>query len=182
MNDTLKWIALGVVGYLLYMEFTAGDLAASMTTAPGASPTPGAGTGTGTGTGTNTPATTGTTPGATAPVQPILLSQVTRVANNALQATFNINGVVEVIAVIPGGDAYNTAGHGITPALAAVGITPAQLYAIMNAQIAPGAPVGGGPITTAPGHGNNIGVRGLNALARGPLLNMRSDGTGKWVM
>lgn len=89
----------------------------------------------GTATTTTTGTTTTTTP--TATVQ--LASAVSPTANNALQATFVINGASEEIAVIPNGDAYNNSGEDITATLAAEGVTPAQLYAMMAAAYTPAA-------------------------------------------
>ena len=71
--------------------------------------------------------------------------------NNALQASFVINGSApQTIAVIPGGDAYNTSGADITSQLAVIGVTPAQLYAMMSAAyVAPAAtPVASTPVAT----------------------------------
>jgi hypothetical protein len=61
--------------------------------------------------------------------------------NNALKASFTINGQTQNIAVIPNGDAYNDAGQDITSTLAAMGVTPSQLYSMMSASyVAPVAP------------------------------------------
>jgi len=92
--------------------------------------------------GTASTATTGTTPGTTTttPTASVTLaSSVSPTANNALQATFLINGASEEIAVIPNGDAFNNSGEDITTALAAEGVTPAQLYAMMSAAYTPPA-------------------------------------------
>lgn len=96
--------------------------------------------------------------------------------NNALQASFVINGAApQSIAVIPGGDAYNTAGADITSQLAVIGVTPAQLYSMMSAAyVAPATPATTAPATTAPAASANSGVnwRGLtlagNRNAVGP--------------
>lgn len=84
----------------------------------------------GTTTSTATTATSGT-----APVSPtvVLAGPVTPTINNALQADVSINGSVSNLAVIPGGDAYNTSGQDVTATLAALGVTPAQVYALMQA-------------------------------------------------
>jgi len=68
-----------------------------------------------------------------------LASPVTATINNALQAAVQIqpaggsSGQVITMAVIPGGDAYDTSGHGITAQLIALGTTPAAVYALMQA-------------------------------------------------
>ena len=84
----------------------------------------------GTTTSTATTATSGT-----APASPtvVLAGPVTPTINNALQADVSINGSVSNLAVIPGGDAYNTSGQDVTATLAALGVTPAQVYALMQA-------------------------------------------------
>ena len=188
MNDTLKWMALAVVGYLLWNEFSSSDLASTVGTTP---TTPATGT-------------TGTTATPTA-AQVTLASGVTQVANNALQATFNINGQNTTIAVIPNGGAYNTAGQDISTQLAGMGISPNQLYQTMYAAYTPttdaatgrpssttgtgivgntrpGVAVGPAPIVKPIEHVTTSGVRGINALAAGlPVVALRPQG-GKWVM
>lgn len=113
----------------------------------------------GTATTTTTGTTTTTTP--TATVQ--LASAVSPTANNALQATFVINGASEEIAVIPNGDAYNNSGEDITATLAAEGVTPAQLYAMMAAAYTPAtttpASTGTSTTTTATTPANNVAPR-----------------------
>lgn len=86
---------------------------------------------------TTTPAGTTTTTVPAATVQ--LNGPVTPTLNNALQAVFLINGASIQIAVIPNGDAYDNSGNDITATLAAEGVTPAQLYAIMAAAYTPAA-------------------------------------------
>lgn len=187
MNDTLKWAALAVVGYLLYEQFSSSDLAGAMTGATGT----GAGAGTGTGTGTST----GATLPAAATVQLVAGSTTLLGAtfHNALQGTFVINGQSAVIAVIPGGDAYNASGQGITAQLAAVGVTPNQLYTLMqsapeiqgvhNITHATGtaSATTAGMRTAVPNTASRAGVSGLNALAAGPAIPLHPRG-GKWVM
>lgn len=68
-----------------------------------------------------------------------LIGAVSKTSNNALKGTFSINGVSQSISVIPGGDAYNDSGQGITAQLASQGVTPAQLYAILSAAYQPPA-------------------------------------------
>ena len=186
MNDTVKWILIAIAGYLLYEQFSQGDLASTV----GSTTTPTTSTGTTT-TATTTSTSTGATTPATIPTpQVALISAVSATTNNALQATFSINGVQETIAVIPGGDAYNTSGQDITSALAAVGVTPAQLYALLSGAYnatKSGASAGTSPYqdTTITGRGSTLpthGVRGINALAAGPAVHMRQTHGGKWVM
>jgi hypothetical protein len=184
MNEYVKWGLIAFVGYLLYEQFTAGDLASTVGTTGSV----------GTGTSTTT-ASAGTAASATAPTtspaaQVSLVSTVMPTTHNALQGTFVINGVTETIAVIPGGDAYNTNGQDITTTLAALGVTPAQLYTMLsaayNSATAPGNASTGAigsklhvPIT--PISTREPGIRGINALAAGPAVHMRHQG-GKWVM
>jgi hypothetical protein len=200
MNDTVKWVLIGVGVYLIWEQFSQSDLASTVgttTTAPTTGTTP---TTTTTAPTTTTGATAanptnglsvdprgGTTasstpPGTTPVANVMLLSNPTLVANNALQAIFSINGVQETIAVIPNGNAYNTSGVGITSQLAAVGVTPAQLYAQMSAHYTDSQYVASS--TANPGLRQNgpTGMRGLAALADGPTVNMRPAGNGKWVM
>jgi hypothetical protein len=67
-----------------------------------------------------------------------MTSTPTLTSNDALQALFVINGAnAQNIAVIPGGDAYNSNGQDITATLAAEGVTPAQLYSMMEAKYTP---------------------------------------------
>lgn len=93
------------------------------------------------------------TPMPTTPAASVnLASAVTQLGsqfNNALQATFTINGANQSIAVIPNGDAYNNAGQDITAQLATVGVTPAQLYSLMSAAM-PTATVPSGGTVAAP--------------------------------
>ncbi len=125
--------------------------------------------------GTTTGATTTSTaaiPTTTAPTSVTLVSTVVPTSNNALQASFNIGGTVAVIAVIPGGDAYNTSGVDITANLAAVGVTPAQLYALMQAAYATqttAAPAATNTTTgTTPAGANPVFAR-ANSLGAGSL-------------
>ena len=176
----IKWGGIALVAYLLYEQFTQGDLASTV----GTTTTPAAGAGTTT-TTTAATGTAATTTSASTPIATVArVSAVTPTINNALKATFLINGVQESIAVIPGGDAYDDNGNDITPQLAAVGVTPAQLYAIMNGAYQPATvSTGGMPPTNIPGRAaTGRGVRGLNALADGPLVHMRPSTDGKWVM
>ena len=178
MNDTVKWVLLAVVGYFIWEEFSQSDLASTVGTTT-AAPT--------TGTTTTTPATTttaSTTPAAASVQLTSTVQSLGSKFSNALKATFSINGSSEQIAVIPGGDAYNDAGQSITAALATLGVTPAQLYALMSAGVpATSAGSAGSPtVTTAPGHAYNLGVRGINALAQGPTVHLRQAPGGKWVM
>jgi hypothetical protein len=115
----------------------------------------------GIGTATTTTATTTT---ATATVQ--LASAVTPTSNNALQATFVINGASEEIAVIPNGDAYNNSGEDITATLAAEGVTPAQLYAIMAANYTPAATTPASTTSTPASTTTNAGTT-LNPATTG---------------
>lgn len=123
---------------------------------------------------TTTGTTTTTTP--TATVQ--LASSVAPTANNALQATFVINGASEEIAVIPNGDAYNNSGEDITATLAAEGVTPAQLYAMMAAAYTP--PVATAPASTASATTANAGTimrpGSPNAAALNRVIILRSQG------
>ncbi len=80
-----------------------------------------------------------TTQAATPSASVSLISAVSKTSNNALKGTFSINGVSQSISVIPGGDAYNDSGQGITAQLASQGVTPAQLYAILSAAYQPPA-------------------------------------------
>jgi hypothetical protein len=82
-----------------------------------------------------------------------LIGAVSKTSNNALKGTFSINGVSQSISVIPGGDAYNDSGQGITAQLAAQGVTPAQLYAMLSAAYTPAAPAASVSASTS----NNIG-------------------------
>jgi hypothetical protein len=121
--------------------------------------------------GGTTVATTATTPPAsgivpastpmpTTPTPPATIKMngsVSLVANNALKASFTINGTPQNIAVIPNGDAYNDAGQDITSQLAAIGVTPSQLYSLMTAAYQPvsvnitaGATTGTTPGSTTP--------------------------------
>lgn len=176
MNETVKWVLIAVVGYLLYEQFTQGDLATTVGTTGGTGTGTGAGTPTTTTTATTTPAGTTTTPTQTAGSAGTpnnlttglhVVGSVTPTIHNALKAQFALaNGVSVVpgsIAVIPGGGAYNDAGQDITAQLANYGITPAQLYALMQAA-------------------HSSGVSGLNALAAGPVVHLRQSHSGKWVM
>lgn len=81
---------------------------------------------------------TGTTPvTSTTPTPTVVLAgPVTPTINNALQANVSINGSITNLAVIPGGDAYNSDGQDVTATLAALGVTPAQVYALMQAAYA----------------------------------------------
>jgi len=121
-------IGLGVAGFGVYWLGTVfGWWGTSATTA----------TATTTPTTTGTTATTAATPSATVTMQ----GTPTTTLNNALQALFVINGApAQSIAVIPGGDAYNGNGVDITSTLAAEGITPAQLYSMMQAAMPASAP------------------------------------------
>ena len=114
-------------------------------------------------------AATTTTPPATTPPPPVpaaivkLIGPVTQTINNALKGTFSINGVSQSIAVIPGGDAYDDSGHGITAQLAAEGVTPAQLYAMLSAAYKPPA--------TSTGRGGGVAAAHAAALGMaGPMV------------
>jgi hypothetical protein len=178
-NDLLKWGLIGGALYLLWYEFSQGDLASAIT---GGTTSPGT-----TGTTPPTQPTQPTAPGSTAAPSPAtyeLASAVTQTVNNALKATFNISGIgQESIAVIPGGDAYNDSGQPITAALAAIGITPAELYSVMQTAYNTGASKGSTSTAIGPEHVHAPAtLRGLNALAAGPLVHMRQSSSGKWVM
>lgn len=94
-------------------------------------------------------------------------------ANGSLKASFTINGTTQNIAVIPNGDAYNDAGQDITAALAAIGITPAQLYSMMSAAyVAPATPsasstaaAGSTATTPAPATGRGAFFTGAGAVS-----------------
>lgn len=83
---------------------------------------------------TSTPAAVVATPAPAASVS--LAGPVTTSANGSLKANVSINGTVQNLAVIPGGGAYNTAGQDQTAALALLGVTPAQIYSLMQAAYA----------------------------------------------
>jgi hypothetical protein len=82
---------------------------------------------------TTAPPSTTTTPAPTVS----LAGTVTASSNNGLQANVSINGSVQNMACIPGGQCYNTSGQGI--ALPA-GVTAAQIYALMLAAYVPARP------------------------------------------
>jgi len=59
-----------------------------------------------------------------------LTGPVTSDVNNSLAADVSINGSVQNLACISGGECYDTSGHGVTlPS----GVTAAQIYALMQA-------------------------------------------------
>jgi hypothetical protein len=124
---------------------------------------------------TTTTSTAGTTSTTAATVQ--LASAVTPTINNALQATFVINGASEEIAVIPNGDAYNNSGEDITATLAAEGVTPAQLYAIMAANYTPSSTTSSSTTTssssnsTSPSSSAGTGTRGPGAAGNAAVVN-----------
>jgi hypothetical protein len=77
-----------------------------------------------------------TTAASTTPAASVVLAgPVTKTLNNALQANVSINGSVTNLAVIPGGDAYNTSGQDVTASLTALGVTAAQVYSLMQAAL-----------------------------------------------
>lgn len=101
----------------------------------------------------STPAPVSSSPSTPAPVPVVvstpaatvsLVSAVNPDINNSLKATFSINGVQQSLAVIPGGGAYNDAGQDVTAQLAAQGVTPAQLYAMLTAAYKPATGTAGG--------------------------------------
>ena len=110
-----------------------------------------------------------TTPAATVK----LASAVTATVNNALKATFTINGQNQTISAIPGGDAYNNAGQSITAALAQIGVTPAQLYALMQAAYKAPATLPTGTVGPTPSTGGpSLGINTHHTLpipARTPI-------------
>lgn len=78
-----------------------------------------------------------TAPATTPPAATVTLAgPVTTTINDALQANVSINGTVMNLAVIPGGGAYNTSGVDITSTLAGMGVTPAQIYSLMQSAYA----------------------------------------------
>lgn len=78
-----------------------------------------------------------TAPAAAPPAASVSLAgPVNTDINNSLQANVSINGTVMNLAVIPGGGAYNTSGVDISSTLAALGVTPAQIYSLMQAAYA----------------------------------------------
>lgn len=97
-------------------------------------------------TGTGTPAV-GTTPASTTPAAAMtptvaaavlaLAGPVSSTINNALKDDISINGKITNLACIPGGDCYDSSGKGFTAQLAALGVTPAQVYALMQAAYTP---------------------------------------------
>jgi hypothetical protein len=85
--------------------------------------------------------TPASTPAATTipPASVSLVGAVTATINNALKGTFSINGTQMTLAVIPGGGAYNNSGQDVSGQLAGLGVTPAQLYALLSAAYTPPA-------------------------------------------
>jgi hypothetical protein len=83
---------------------------------------------------TSTPAAVTAAPTPAASVA--LAGPVTTSANGSLKANVSINGTIQNLAVIPGGGAYNTSGQDQTSALALLGVTPAQIYSLMQAAYA----------------------------------------------
>ena len=78
-----------------------------------------------------------TAPATTPPAASVSLAgPVNTDINGSLQANVSINGAVMNLAVIPGGGAYNTSGVDISSTLAGMGVTPAQIYSLMQAAYA----------------------------------------------
>jgi len=135
MNEVVKWGLIGVGGYLLYNYYVNSQTPAATTTPAGAAP-PQAST---------PPATTqpSAPPASTPPPPAASVAIVGAVTNlgpnfsNALKANVSINGAVQSISIIPGGDAYNSAGQDISSALAAQGVNVQSLYAKMLAAYVP---------------------------------------------
>jgi hypothetical protein len=133
---------------------------------------------------TTTAGTTTTTSTATAatPATVTMSGSVTPTINNALQAFFTINGSgPQLISVIPNGDAYNTAGQDITATLAAEGVTPAQLYAMMAAAYTPPASSSSTSSSSSSSSSSNAptgrGVARNNLIMRRVPINTSSTGT-----
>ena len=105
---------------------------------------------------TSTTSTTAATPAASTPAATVVLAgPVTPNINNSLAANVSINGQVTNLSCIPGSGCYNTSGQDVTATLAALGVTPAQIYALMQAAsvIQPAAttpPATTPPATTPP--------------------------------
>jgi len=93
---------------------------------------------------------------------------VSATINNALKASFTINGATQNIAVIPNGSAYNDAGQDISATLAAQGVTPSQLYSLMSAAYTPPATQTASTTSTAPGSDIMRGDLRINGVARRP--------------
>ncbi len=135
MNEVVKWGLIGLGAYLLWNAYANSQTAAAATTTTSAPPTPGA--------TAVTTTTTAPAAAASAPVPAASVSIVGSVTNlgpnfsNALKANVSINGVVQNISIIPGGDAYNTAGQDISAALVAQGVNVQSLYAMMQAAYVP---------------------------------------------
>jgi hypothetical protein len=134
-NEDLLLIAGGaVVAYLLWENYSASS-ASTTTTAPGVLPT--------------TSAASGIS----------IAGPVTAGPNNSLQATVIINGVQLQVQVVANGDAFNPlSGQDITSQLAALGVVPAQVYALMAADYAPLVTPTIAPISapTTPGTTNSL--------------------------
>lgn len=79
----------------------------------------------------------GTSAGGTQPASVQLVGPVSSSLNNSLKGTFNIGGTQISLAVIPGGGAYNDSGSDVTSTLAQEGVTPAQLYQILQSNYKP---------------------------------------------
>ena len=102
---------------------------------------------------TSTTSTTAATPAASTPAATVVLAgPVTPNINNSLAANVSINGQVTNLSCIPGSGCYNTSGQDVTATLAALGVTPAQVYALMQAAytIQPAATAPTTSTTTAP--------------------------------
>ncbi len=99
---------------------------------------------------TSTTSTTAATPAASTPAATVVLAgPVTPNINNSLAANVSINGQVTNLSCIPGSGCYNTSGQDVTTTLAALGVTPAQIYALMQAASAI-QPAPTPPATTPP--------------------------------
>ena len=109
-NNTLLIIAGAIIAYLLYEQSQTSTAA----------------------TGTTNVLVSGAAAGTVSLAGPVSLGP-----QNSLQANFIINGVQQAIAVVPNGDAFNPSSwQDLTQTLAAQGVTPSQLYLMMQADYA----------------------------------------------
>jgi len=108
----------------------------------------------------------------------VIVGPVSKTINNALQGNVSINGGAQMnLSIIPGGDAYDTSGHGVTPTLTALGTSPGAIYILMLATYTAQNPV---KATTTPAANTTTTTTtgGVHPVKkRLPVTGMRGMGT-----